>query len=96
MKKRNYPKKRRQYDAEFRQNALQLIAEGRSVSSVSQALGVSEGLLYNWKSKAKSKIDENGSASNEEIKQLRKRLAEVEMERDILKKALGIFSRQIL
>ena len=29
MKKRNYPKDRRQYDAEFKKNALQLIADGR-------------------------------------------------------------------
>ena len=95
MKKRKYAKNRRQYDEDFKKNALQMIADGRSVSSVSQALGVSEGLLYNWKSKAKAKIAEKPVESTAEIKQLRKRLAEVEMERDILKKALGIFSRRM-
>lgn len=94
MKKRNYPKQRRQYDEEFKQNALQLIADGRSVASVSKALGVSKGVLYNWRSKAKkSSSNENLSETKEENQLLRKRLAEVEMERDILKKALGIFSR---
>jgi len=95
MKKRNYPKKRRQYDEEFKQNALEMIANGRSVTSVSQALGVSEGLLYNWKSKSKTKTTATSSETQDELKQLRKQLAEVEMERDILKKALGIFSRPI-
>ena len=94
MKKRNYPKQRRQYDEEFKRNALQLIADGRSVTSVSESLGVSKGVLYNWRSKArKSSSNEKQSETKEEIQLLRKRLAEVEMERDILKKALGIFSR---
>jgi len=94
MKKRNYPKERRQYDEEFKRNALQLIADGRSVTSVSESLGVSKGVLYNWRSKAnKTSSNEKPSETKEEIQLLRKRLAEVEMERDILKKALGIFSR---
>ena len=86
-------KVRRQYDEAFRQNALQLIESGRSVHSVSQSLGVSEGLLYNWKSKAKQKNIEKIEPASEEIAALKKELAEVEMERDILKKALSIFSR---
>ncbi len=73
---------------------MQLIADGRSVDSVSESLGVSKGVLYNWRSKAKkSSSNEKASETKEEIQKLRKRLAEVEMERDILKKALGIFSR---
>ena len=94
MKQRNYPSNRRQYDAEFKKNALQLIADGRSVSSVSQSLGVSEGVLYNWKSKAKkAALTKPHNEDKAEIEALKKKLAEVEMERDILKKALGIFSR---
>ena len=94
MKKHNYPKQRRQYDEEFKKNALQLVSDGRSVQSVSKSLGISAGVLYNWKSKAKkAKLSEVSSESVAEIHLLKKRLAEVEMERDILKKALGIFSR---
>ena len=54
---------------------------------------MSEGLLYNWKSKAKQKIVAQAEPINEELAALKKELAEVEMERDILKKALSIFSR---
>ena len=95
MKNRNNQKPRRQYDAEFKKNALQLIADGRSVSSVSQSLGVSEGLLYNWKSKAKKQTNGKFSEESIEITRLKKELLQVKIERDILKKALGIFSRQI-
>ena len=72
---------------------MQLIENGRSVHSVSQSLGVSEGLLYNWKSKAKQKTLARTEPINEELAALKKELAEVEMGRDILKKALSIFSR---
>ena len=94
MKKIPYPKQRRRYDADFKKSALDLIASGRSVSSVSEALGVHENLLHKWKRKAAGTGLEALSDESEEIKHLRKRVAELEMERDILKKALGIFSRQ--
>ena len=93
VKNKKPRKARRQYDEAFKQNALQLIANGRSVHSVSQSLGVSEGLLYNWKSKSKQKTLGQAEPINEELAALKKELAEVEMERDILKKALSIFSR---
>lgn len=87
-------KKRRRYDVEFKSNALKMIEDGRSVPSVSQSLEISEGLLYTWKSKSNKKGQRGNKGEQEEIKLLRKRLREVEQERDILKKALSIFSRQ--
>lgn len=95
MENQNYPKHRRQYDATFKKNALQMIADGRSVRSVSEALGIHESLLHKWKRKASRTKEEKVSEESEEIKQLRKRVSELEMERDILKKALSIFSRQM-
>jgi transposase-like protein len=50
---------------------------------------VSEGLLYKWKKEAV----ESASDSEREIIELKKRLREVEMERDIIKKAALIFGR---
>lgn len=87
-------KKRRRYDAEFKKNILKMIGDGRSVPSISQSFGVSEGLLYRWKSDAKKRTKPDGGNEKEELKLLRKRLKEVETERDILKKALSIFSHQ--
>ena len=81
---------RRQYDAEFKRNALQMIANGRSVRSVSRALGVAESQLHRWKREAR----QGQSPTAHEVLALRARLRQVEMARDILKKALSIFSRQ--
>ena len=71
-----------------------MIEDGRSVTSLSQSFGVSEGLLYRWKSDSKKRKKADEGNEKDEVKQLRKRLKEVELERDILKKALSIFSRQ--
>ena len=94
MKGENTSKKRRRYDAEFKKNILKMIEDGRSITSLSQSFGVSEGLLYRWKSDAKKRKATVRDTEKDEVKQLRKRLKEVELERDILKKALSIFSRQ--
>ena len=81
---------RRKYDEEFKRQALTMIRNGQSVRSVAQALGISENLLHQWKRAARA----DQSDAELEIELLRKQLKQVEMERDILKKALSIFSRQ--
>ncbi|MEO5581138.1 MAG: transposase [Saprospiraceae bacterium] len=90
-------KRRRQYDDAFKVDALRLIKSGRSVSEISKSLGISEQLLYNWNSKSRLKIlrespiDQAALFSENEL--LRKQLRIAEMERDILKKALAVFSQ---
>ncbi len=59
------------------------------MASVARELGVAESLLHNWKRQAV----EMSSGSEREVIALRKKLREVEMERDILKKAALIFGR---
>lgn len=77
------------YDDEFKQNAVRNILDGQSVASVSRELGVAESLLHKWK---RAKID-SSSGLEKEVLELKKRLREMEMERDILKKAALIFGR---
>jgi len=79
----------RKYDNEFKQQAIKKILDGQSVASVSRELGVSEGILHKWK---KGKIESSSDVERENL-ELKKRLREVEMERDILKKAALIFGR---
>jgi len=79
----------RKYDNEFKQQAVKKILDGQSVASVSRELGVAEGVLHNWK---KAKLDSSSNVESENL-ELKKRLREVEMERDILKKAALIFGR---
>jgi transposase len=98
MTGKNSKKTRRKYDASFKEDVLKMIASGRSVSDVAQALGIGTHIIYRWVSL--SKVGESGdntlsnpyTAENERLKA---DLRRTEQERDILKKALGIFSRGI-
>ncbi|MBP9134710.1 MAG: transposase [Saprospiraceae bacterium] len=83
--KRSY----RKYDDNFRSGALEQVRLGRSVREVAMGLGISEALLYKWKTEASGKKNE----SNAEIKELKKQLKQMQMDNDILKKALTIFSQ---
>jgi len=89
---------RRKYDADFKAEVLKMVAGGRAVAYVSKALGVSENLIYRWKQKTEGKekvVFEIDTASlSVENQQLKERVRQLEIEREILKKALTIFSRQ--
>ena len=90
------PQKRRRnrrYDSEFKANALRLVASGRSVPSVADSLGIDKSLIYTWRRQAEPFSAEE-EAEFDELTHLRKRVLELEEERDILKKALAIFSRK--
>ena len=94
--KKNKEQARRKYDADFKQQVLQMIANGGPVREVSESLGIGENLIYRWRSRQENNVTEgkeNASATTDQQALLR-RIRELEMERDILKKALAIFSRQ--
>lgn len=79
----------KKYDNEFKQQAVKKILDGQSVASVSRELGVAEGVLHQWK---KARLD-SSTDLEKEVLALKRKLREVEMERDILKKAALIFGR---
>ncbi len=93
---------RRKYDSEFKRNAVLLTEEpGRSVRDVADSLGINPDLIYQWR-KTLRKHGEiafpgNGipvlTEDQKRIRELEKQLRDAEMERDILKKAMAIFSR---
>jgi transposase len=82
--------RRRKYDEEFKQQAVAMVRNGQSVRSVAQALGISENILHQWKRAAR----DNQSSAELEVEKLRQWLKQVEMERDILKKALSMCVRR--
>lgn len=89
-------KTRRKYDASFKEDVLRLIASGRSVSDVAESLGIEANIIYRWVNLAKQSRSPQTAASVSaaaEIERLKAALQRTEQERDILKKALGIFSR---
>lgn len=88
---------RKRHDEAFKQNAVRLVASGQSASAVARDLGLHVETLYQWvkryrQTPVKSSVG-HSSATSSEVEALRKELELVRMERDILKKAVGIFSR---
>jgi transposase len=93
MKTSNKSKKRRHYDAEFKSDLLKMHESGRSVSSLAESFGINENLIYRWKSAAKVSSKQADGSVVEENRRLHREVQELQRERDILKKALAIFSR---
>jgi len=92
--------KRRKFNKEFKEEAVRLTMESdRTLVSVARSLGIHENLLYKWKRQYEE--DPEGSfpgkgrlkPQEEDVMRLQKENAELRMEREILKKALAIFSR---
>ena len=98
MEQKPSKKRHRKYDADFKKEVLKMVESGRSVPDISQSLGIGSNLIYTWVKRSKtcstdSKSISFGLSLDEEKLAMHKRIRELEMERDILKKALGIFSR---
>jgi len=91
-------KKRRKYSKEYQQDVLNMLKTGnKSVPELSKELGIAEQVIYRWNKKNNgnySKEEEKLSEQEKELRELRAKLADVTEERDILKKAVSIFSRQ--
>ena len=88
--------KHKRFDKDFKLSAVKMITEGgHKASEVARGLDIHPNMLYSWKRKYADNGDKAfpGKGHLTEIAALRKRLREAEMERDILKKAVGIFSK---
>jgi transposase len=88
--------KRKRFDRDFKISAVKMVTDaGHKASEVARGLGVHPNQLYNWKRKYGDSGDKAfpGKGHLTELAALRRQLREVEMERDILKKAVGIFSK---
>ena len=86
---------RRQYTDELKGEAVQMMLDGHSASSVASRLGLSStNILYRWKAKILSESGPAASALEARVHELERELRRVEQERDILKKALAIFSQK--
>lgn len=93
-------KKQRRYDKEFKLKAVKLYKEsGKTSDEIAKNLGIPKSTLYTRAIEYEGSGEDGFKGSgipkpcNEELHRLRKELADVKMERDILKKAVAIFSR---
>ena len=96
MPKRKSGKRiRRQYGEELKAEAVQMLLDGHSAKSVASRLGLSgPNVLYRWKANLLSESGPAATALETRVQELEKELRRVEQERDILKKALAIFSQK--
>ena len=95
MPKKKKVGSRRQYSDEFKSEAVQMLLDGHSAESVASRLGLSgTSVLYRWKSRLISASGPAATALETRVHELEKELRRVEQERDILKKALAIFSQK--
>ena len=95
MLRKNRGQKRRQYSAELKEEAVQMLLDGHSAESVASNLGLSgTSLVYRWKAKSFNGSGPAATKLEARVCQLEEELRRVERERDILKKALAIFSQK--
>ncbi len=93
--------KYRKYTLEFKREAVRMmLSRGeRTVEDVAKSIGIATSLLDKWRAKyagmvkATARIGKE-SAEQLEIRELRKKVRELESERDILKKATAFFAKQ--
>jgi len=97
--------KRRKYDQEFKDDAVSMLTRsGKSATDVGRELGINGNMLARWKQEHLSKMDQTCGSLREsgmkpsdvdaDNRRLRKELAYVSEQRDILKKAISIFSQE--
>ena len=88
--------KKKQFDRDFKISAVKMVTDGgHKAAEVARSLGIHQNQLYNWKKKFSDQGDKAfpGKGHLTELAALRRELRDTQMERDILKKAIGIFSK---
>ena len=94
-------KERRHYDREFKKMTVELVESGKTTKEVAEDLGITQDLARRWRREFQVNqsgcFSGNGNANltpeQKEIAQLKRELREANIERDILKKAVSIFSK---
>lgn len=94
-------RERKIYDPAFKTKAVELSNEKANISELARELGIKAPMLYKWRKEyiefGKGSFPDRGNLKQtpeqEKIQELEKKLKDVELERDILKKVIGIFSK---
>lgn len=90
--------KRTKYDREFRDGAVRIVEEtGKPIAQVAREMGINEGTLGNWVARDREARQGRGELSKgdvEELKRLRSEVAELRMERDVLKRSVVLWVKE--
>ena len=94
--------KRKSFTKEFKLEALRLMKEsGKPAADIARELGIRRNQLYKWQEKLSEHGEEafpghgRRSAESDEVARLKRELARVKEERDILKKAAQYFAKEL-
>jgi transposase len=93
-------KKRRKFTSQYKTEVVKLIKDsGKSVSSISRELGLTESAVCTWVKQhdidaGKGAPGALTTAEREELTRLRRENRQLQMEREILKKATAFFARE--
>ena len=85
--------KGRRYDQEYKDMIVELFKSGMSLAELSSEYGIAKSTINGWVKDIKEiKVDENEVMTLKEVKALKKEMARIEEENEILKKAMAIFA----
>ncbi|WP_206788123.1 transposase [Amycolatopsis sp. MtRt-6] len=92
--------RRSKYPEQFRRDAIELVnSSDRPLRQIARELGVNHETLRSWVTTAKQAAEAGPQAEDpaeaQELQRLRKRVAELEKEKEILRKAAAYFAREM-
>ena len=95
---------RRQFTAEFKSEAVRLVDSGRAVLDVARSLGIRADMLRKWRRQVGTAASTDPrdafpghgqlTSQDEEVRRLRREVAVLREEREILKKAAAFFAKE--
>ena len=88
----------KQYTKEYKEEAVALVRkQGYSVPEAAKSLGIASNMLYRWKDHIETQLEGKTLSTDErnELKQLRKEVKNLRMEKEILKKASAFFAKEM-